>query len=62
MIEPASIVAEPADEFGSEGGAKSVPFTIREDSVTVTQPGFVPFKLRPEVRSRRLRADILETP
>jgi hypothetical protein len=42
------------DEFGRSLAVPSVPFVVREDSVLVTQPGFVPYKLRPEVKNRRL--------
>ena len=49
------------DEFGRAVGAP-VAFTIHEDSVTITQQGFVPYKLRPEVVNRRLAAKIGDIP
>jgi len=51
-----------ADEFGRALGVKSVPFIVVEDSAKVTQPGFVPYKLRPEVKNRRLFANIADIP
>jgi hypothetical protein len=42
------------DDFGRRLGVPDVPFKMQDDSVVVTQPGFVPYKLRPEVKNRRL--------
>ncbi len=42
------------DDFGRRLGVSGVPFIVHEDSAVVTQPGFVPYKLRPEVKNRRL--------
>jgi hypothetical protein len=61
--QPASqMFAKPTpDEFGRAVGAP-VKFTIHEDSVTITQQGFVPYKVRPEVVNRRLAAKIGDIP
>jgi hypothetical protein len=42
------------DEFGRNLGVPGVPFIVVEDSAVITQPGFVPYKLRPDVKARRL--------
>lgn len=51
-----------ADEFGRNIGVPSVPFVVHEDSAVVTLPGFVPYKLRPEVKNRRLFGNIADIP
>lgn len=52
----------PPDQFGREVGARDVPFAVHEDSVTVQQSGFVPYKLRPEVVKRRLATQVAIIP
>ena len=51
-----------ADEFGRNIGVANVPFVVREDSAVVTIPGFVPYKLRPEVKNRRLFGNVADIP
>lgn len=57
-----AIPGQAADEFSSNGGARQVPFAVHEDSASVTEPGFVPYKLRPEVIKRRLAAKVGDVP
>jgi hypothetical protein len=52
----------PPDQFGPKVGAREVPFAVHEDSVTIQQPNFVPYKLRPEVVKRRLATQIAIIP
>jgi len=42
------------DDFGRRLGVPAVPFIVQDDSAVVTLPGFVPYKLRPEAKNRRL--------
>jgi hypothetical protein len=51
-----------ADEFGRQMGSRPVPFTSQGESAVVTQPGFVPLKLRPEARALRLRLNLADIP
>jgi hypothetical protein len=53
---------ETADQFGFLVGAEVVQFKVIEDSAVVTTPGFVPYKMRPEVVARRKAADIAKIP
>jgi hypothetical protein len=64
MPVPSRTLAGPpaADQFGAQVGAAVVPFTLHEDSAVVTQPGFVPFKMRPDVKNRRLLANVGDIP
>jgi hypothetical protein len=39
-----------------------VPFISHGESVVVTEPGFVPLKLRPEARALRLRLNLADIP
>jgi hypothetical protein len=50
------------DEFGRKLAVSGVPFIVHEDSTIVTQRGFVPYKLRPDVRNRRLFGNIADIP
>jgi hypothetical protein len=53
---------ETADQFGFLVGAEVVQFKVIEDSAVVTTPGFVPYKMRPEVVARRKAADVAKIP
>jgi hypothetical protein len=53
---------ETADQFGFLVGAEVVEFKLIEDSAVVTTPGFVPYKLRPEVVARRKAIDVGKIP
>jgi hypothetical protein len=59
MVAPGSIAA---DDFGAMLGAVDVPYVVKEDSVTITQPGFVPYRMRPDVRRQREMADVAAIP
>lgn len=53
---------ETADQFGFLVGAEVVQFKVVEDSAVVTTPGFVPYKMRPEVVARRKAVDVGKIP
>lgn len=53
---------ETADQFGFLVGAEVVQFKVVEDSAVVTTPGFVPYKMRPEVVARRKAVDVSKIP
>lgn len=56
-------VSDPtADMFGFLVGAEAVEFKVVEDSAVITTPGFVPYKLRPEVVARRKAIDPAKIP
>jgi len=56
-------VSDPtADLFGFLVGAEAVQFKVIEDSAVITTPGFVPYKLRPEVVARRKAIDPAKIP
>jgi hypothetical protein len=55
-------VEDGRDEFGRGDTVRIVPYTIRGDSVRVELPGFVPYKLQPEVVKRRLSTDVTIIP
>ena len=51
---------EPANnvnEFDHGLSVRDVPFVVKEDSVVVTEPGFVPYKNRPDVKRLRMSID-----
>ena len=54
-MSPAS--ANPISEFDHGLSVRSVPFVVKEDSAVVTEPGFVPYKNRPDVKRLRLATD-----
>ena len=53
---------ETADQFGFLVGAEVVEFKMIEDSVIITTPNFVPYKMRPEVVARRKAIDVGKIP
>lgn len=58
----ATVSDETADQFGFLVGAEVVQFKVVEDSAVVTTPGFVPYKMRPEVVARRKAVDVGKIP
>jgi hypothetical protein len=59
---PAAVSDETADQFGFLVGAEVIEFKMVEDSAVITTPGFVPYKLRPDVVARRKGADLAKIP
>jgi hypothetical protein len=59
---PMGVSDETADQFGFLVGAEVVEFKVIEDQAIVTTPGFVPYKLRPEVVARRKAIDVSKVP
>jgi hypothetical protein len=51
-----------ADEFDHGLSVRQVPFVVKEDSAVVTEPGFVPYKNRPDVQRLRLSTDVSTIP
>lgn len=49
-------------EFDHGLSVRDVPYVVKEDSVVVTEPGFVPYKNRPEVKRLRLATDAASIP
>lgn len=58
----ATVSDETADQFGFLVGAEVVQFKVVEDSAVVTTPGFVPYKMRPDVVARRKAIDVGKIP
>ena len=54
--------ASTISEFDHGLSVRDVPFVVKEDSVVVTEPGFVPYKNRPEVRRLRMTIDPASIP
>lgn len=55
--ETASASVGTVNEFDHGLSVRNVPFVVKEDSVAVTEPGFVPYKNRPDVQRQRLATD-----
>lgn len=51
-----------ADQFGFLVGVEAVKFRVVGDSAVIETPGFVPYKMRPEVIARRLATDVGKVP
>ena len=61
---PAAAVAsrEVVTEFEHMLPVRDVPFVVNGDTAVVTEPGFVPYKNRPEVQRLRLSTDVSTIP
>jgi len=61
---PAAAVAprEIATEFEHMLPVRDAPFVVTGDTAVVTEPGFVPYKSRPEVQRLRLSTDVSTIP
>jgi hypothetical protein len=59
---PGRFAAEPVSEFDHMLPVRNVPFVVQGDSAVITEPGFVPYRNRPEVQRLRLATDVSTIP